>query len=144
MTKKKGQLNWDAFSENVEKVLGEDFWNDMHHVIPKKGPSYDFFQTKDQGVLVIELPGMTKNDHVQMTQEGTRLIVKGTVTPPYPVPVEELIHDERMKGSFKRIIPIPFPFSIDDITTAYSDGLMVITLRKHADSNEVRIHFDPQ
>lgn len=144
MKRKKGQLNWEAFSDNVEKVLGEDFWNDMHHVIPKRGPAYDFFQTEKQGVLIIELPGLTKDDPLHLVQEGTFLILKGEITPPYPVPTEELLHNERMKGKFKRVIPIPFHFSSDDIVTSYNDGLLVVTIFKRHENNEIPVELDHQ
>lgn len=144
MKRKNNPLNWEAFSENVEKVLGEDFWNEMHHVIPKRGPAYDFFETDDQGVLVIELPGLTTKDSLLLTQEGTFLILKGEITPSYPIPNEELIHNERMKGKFKRVIPIPFHFSSEDIITSYKDGLLVVTIFKRHKNNDISIKFDAQ
>ncbi|MGR9048534.1 Hsp20/alpha crystallin family protein [Halobacillus faecis] len=145
MKKKNGPINWEAFSENVEKVLGEDFWNDMHHVIPKRGPSYDFFETEDQAVLVIELPGLTKSDPVYLTQEGTSMIIRGEITPHYPVAEEDLIHNERLKGSFKRVIPVPFHFTAEDIVTAYKDGLLTVTIFKRQKNRDIPIELeDPQ
>ncbi|WP_226581346.1 Hsp20/alpha crystallin family protein [Halobacillus litoralis] len=142
MKKKNGHIDWNTFSDNVEKVLGEDFWNEMHHVIPKRGPSYDFYENQDQGVVVVELPGLKKDDPLHLTQKGTHMILQGKITPRYSVPVEELLHDERLKGTFKRIIPIPFHFSIDDVVTSYEDGLLTITIFKRHKNNKLSIHLN--
>ncbi|MCA1020955.1 Hsp20/alpha crystallin family protein [Halobacillus litoralis] len=144
MKKKNNSINWEAFSENVEKVLGEDFWNDMHHVIPKRGPSYDLFETKDQGVVVVELPGFSKDDPLHLSQQGTHLLLQGEITPHYPVPLEELHHNERMKGKFKRVIPIPFHFAFEDVVTSYKEGLLIITIFKRAQRQEMKVIFEDQ
>lgn len=143
MKKKSAKLDWEAFSENVEKVLGEDFWNDMHHVIPKRGPSYDFFETEEQAVIVIELPGLTKDHPLHLTQEGTQIIVQGEILYPYPVPQEKLLHNERLIGKFKRTIPIPFHFSFEDVITSYNEGLLVVTIYKQHKNNEIIVQLDP-
>lgn len=139
--KNKTNLNWEAFSENVEKVLGEDFWNEMQHVIPKRGPAYDYFETEKEGVILIDLPGFTTNDTVHLSQQGTRLIVKGELTYPYPIPENELIHSERLKGKFKRIITVPFHFTAENIQTSLQHGILIIKITKMAEEEiVVRIH----
>ncbi|SFF77029.1 HSP20 family protein [Halobacillus alkaliphilus] len=141
MNNKNGKLNWNAFSENVEKVLGEDFWNDMHHVIPKRGPSYDYYETDKEGVIIIDLPGYHSNDPLHLSQQGTQLIIKGQISYPYPVPEEKLLHSERLKGEFKRIIPVPFHFTYEDVQTSYKDGVVLIKITKNSSANEIEIQF---
>ncbi|MGI8316653.1 Hsp20/alpha crystallin family protein [Halobacillus mangrovi] len=139
--KNKTNINWEAFSENVEKVLGEDFWNEMQHVIPKRGPAYDYFETEKEGVIFIDLPGFTTNDTVHLSQQGTRLIVKGELNYPYPIPEKELIHSERLKGKFKRIITVPFHFTSENIQTSLQHGVLIIKITKMAEEEiVVRIH----
>ncbi|ARI76114.1 Hsp20/alpha crystallin family protein [Halobacillus mangrovi] len=139
--KNKTNINWEAFSENVEKVLGEDFWNEMQHVIPKRGPAYDYFETEQEGVILIDLPGFTTSDTVHLSQQGTRLIVKGELKYPYPIPEKELIHSERLKGKFKRIITVPFHFTSENIQTSLQHGVLIIKITKMAEEEiVVRIH----
>ncbi|KHE71858.1 Hsp20/alpha crystallin family protein [Halobacillus sp. BBL2006] len=141
--KKKAALNWDALSENAEKFLGEDFWNEMQHVIPKRGPAYDYFETSNEGVILIDLPGFTSKDHVHLSQQGTQLTIKGELAYPYSIPETELIHSERLKGKFKRVITLPFHFTTDNIHTSLQNGVLAIKITKQAEEEIViRIHDD--
>lgn len=139
----KKSLNWDAFNKNVENVLGEGFWNDIQQVLPKRQPNYDLYDLGEEAVLLIDLPGFTKQDQLDLTQSGNSLLLEGETSPPHPDWKEKLIHSERLNGSFKRTIPIPFPFKYDNIHANYRNGVLWVSIRKAVSSHEVSIDPTP-
>ncbi|RBW69103.1 Hsp20/alpha crystallin family protein [Bacillus taeanensis] len=142
MEKKKGRINWSRFSENIDQVLGEDFWNDLHHVIPKRGPSFDMYETKTEGVIIVELPGMTSMDNIQIRQNGTELILHGNIGYTYPVEQEKLLQNERFSGKFKRVISVPFHYKAEDIKAQYKNGLLEIRIQKAAQEEDIIINIE--
>ncbi|MFC0524272.1 Hsp20/alpha crystallin family protein [Pontibacillus salicampi] len=144
MKKDKGKLDWEAFSKNIDNVLGEDFWNEMHHMIPKRGPAYDMYEMEDHAVIIIELPDLRSPEEVILKQHGTDLILKGSLPYRYPVNKEDLLHQERLLGPFKRTIEIPFHYTPQDIRTTYKNGLLCIHIQKNSASDGIPIIMETE
>lgn len=144
MKKDSGKVNWEQFSESIEKVLGEDFWNEMHHVIPKRGPAYDMYEVNEGICILVELVDFRSTDELHIKQNGTNLVIFGTVPYRYPVPKDDLLHQERMVGKFKRTIPIPFHYQPSDVITAYENGLLKILIKKPEKEEEIFVHIKEQ
>ncbi|KGX93762.1 heat shock protein Hsp20 [Pontibacillus halophilus JSM 076056 = DSM 19796] len=144
MDKQKGQINWDDFSGNVERILGEHFWEDLHHVLPKRSPSYDLYEQQDVAFVIMELPGLTKQDRLSIQQQGNHLFIEGSIGSTYPVSEKQLIHNERLKGEFKRKISIPFPFKAEELQSSYKNGLLTIRIRKHQQKQDIVIDFEEE
>ncbi|WP_096439353.1 Hsp20/alpha crystallin family protein [Alteribacter populi] len=138
------QADWEDMQEKVEGVLGEDFWADIMKVVPKRGPTIDFFETTSEGVVVVELAGLESQNHVQVNVSGNQLILAGHIPYPYPLPKEELKISERFYGKFKRTIPVPFSFSPEHITANYKNGLLVLKIPKIHQEKHVDISFNPE
>lgn len=141
MKKDKSKVNWDQFSKSVEQVLGEDFWDEMNHMIPKRGPAYDMYETDTTVVIIVELPDLRSSEEITLKQHGTDLLLQGSLAYRYPVPKEELLHEERLNGKFKRKIRIPFHFTSDDIHTSYKNGLLIIYVNKPSTPEGIPITF---
>ncbi|UCZ53971.1 Hsp20/alpha crystallin family protein [Bacillus shivajii] len=135
-------MDWENMQEKVEGVLGEDFWNDIMKVVPRRGPFIDFFETGSEGVIIVELPGLESQNHIQVNVSGNQLILVGHIPYPYPVPKEELKISERYYGNFKRAIHIPFSFNPDQIFAHFKNGLLVLKVPKVHQEKHVDITFD--
>ncbi|MGP4081366.1 Hsp20/alpha crystallin family protein [Pseudalkalibacillus sp. R45] len=142
MQKKTGKVNWSKFSNEVDHVLGEDFWNDLHHVIPKRGPSYDMYETDAEGIIIFELPGLRSINEIKIKQHGTHLILQGKIDYHYPVPQDKLIQNERFTGNFKRSVLVPFHYTPEKITARYKNGLLEIRIQKEQNEDEIIIDMD--
>ncbi|WP_082232764.1 Hsp20/alpha crystallin family protein [Halobacillus massiliensis] len=143
MEKKKGKLDWSKFSNEVDQVLGEDFWNDLTHVIPKRGPSYDMYETDTEGIIIFEMPGLQSLNEIQIKPQGTNLVLEGIIKSPYHIPHDQLLHNERFTGKFKRSVSIPFHYSSEKISARYKNGLLEIRIQKEP-INEIRINMEEE
>lgn len=139
----KKPLNWDAFNKNVDDVLGEDFWNDIQEVLPRRGPTYDLFDLDEKVVLMIDLPGLTKKDRLELTQEGKCLLIEGELASRPADWQENIIHGERLYGDFRRSIQIPFTFGTEDIQANFHNGVLLVSIRKSPPTQQVHVSPSP-
>ncbi|MGM9986462.1 MAG: Hsp20/alpha crystallin family protein [Bacillaceae bacterium] len=141
MREKKDGFDWNVFPDNVEEVLGEQFWGDLQRMIPKRGPSVDVYQTDSEGVVLVEVPGLKSVKDIQLKQNGSQLIIQGSVPYTYPIPKDKLIKSERFIGVFSRTISLPFSYSTDQITARYKNGILEIHVPKSKQERSIEIEM---
>lgn len=101
--------------EQVDEILGEDFWWDIQKTIPKRGPCMDVYQDVNRYLLVVELPGISEASGISVRQIGQKISISGEIPYIYSIDKKNLIRNERFIGSFSREFPIPFPFHAEQI-----------------------------
>lgn len=141
MKEKQSQVNWEKFSKTIDQVLGQEFWDDMHHVIPKRGPAYDLYDAESHLVVIVDLPGLASTEHLTLKQNGTNLILEGHVPPAYQASEQQTLHKERFQGHYKRTIRIPFHFTADEVTSSYKNGILEIRIQKNKDEDTIPIQM---
>lgn len=129
--------------EQMDEILGEDFWWDIQKSIPKRGPSIDIYQDLATYVIVVELPGLTETEKISLRQVGHKIQIGGEIPYTYPVHQTKLIRNERYVGTFTREIPIPFFFQSEQIKAILKNGLLQIYIRKN-EENEATIDIPIQ
>ncbi|MFZ5985638.1 MAG: Hsp20/alpha crystallin family protein [Bacillota bacterium] len=132
-----GNLNWVFSQDSISSILGEDFWNDVSSVLPKRGPCIDVFQTDRDVHVVVEIPGIHTPEMVKVKLSNFKLIISGKIPYTYQISQEELLKNERFFGEFKREIELPG--SIDpecEITAQYKNGIIEIKLPKALNTEE--------
>jgi HSP20 family protein len=139
---KKDSFDWSHVQGKVGGVLSEKFWKELHQAFPRKGPDVDIYETDREGVIVVEIPGLSSPDDIQITLEPQNLIIQGEIPCGYPVSKERITWGERRFGRFKRRIQLPFHYSPDPIQASYKNGLLEIRLLKEAVGKEVEVHFE--
>jgi HSP20 family protein len=92
-------------------------------------PPVDMYETKDDVVLALELPGLTEKD-VAVSITGDLLTVKGERRFAQDVKEHELLHVERVYGKFERLIQLPMPVQSDRVKASYREGVLEIRLPK--------------
>ena len=142
----------------AQQFQGSDFWSDIFDQIPKgqnpsrqgaKGrqadqspdpilPLIDILERAKEWVILIDLPGVDKND-VQLSVAGNQLNIKGVVRTDFRD--ANIIQSERMSGSFDRIISLPEPIHENRIAAAFQNGLLQIRIPK-SKPPEQQIHID--
>jgi HSP20 family protein len=104
-------------------------------------PAVDMYETKDELVMAVELPGVSEKDiHLSIT--GDLLSVKGERHWQQDVKQENFFRSERWLGKFERTLPLPMPVQSDKVKAAYRDGVLMITLPKAEEIKAKEIKID--
>jgi HSP20 family protein len=142
---------WEPF-RNLSEIRGE-----MNHLFdsffvrptsrttatstPAWAPVFDMYETKDDLVLAVELPGIREKD-VSVSITGDLLTVKGERAFDREVKDENYFHLERVSGKFERSIQIPMPVQADRVKATYRDGVLEVRLPKAEEIKPKEIKID--
>ncbi|MCQ6266752.1 Hsp20/alpha crystallin family protein [Fictibacillus sp. WQ 8-8] len=138
---KKVNFDWASIQEKVDGVLGNDFWQDLNRVVPKRTACTDFYENETEGYLVVELPGLRSQEDLNIVLEANQLVLEGNIPYTYPIEKEALKMNERLSGPFKKVIHIPFQYSPDEVKAEYRHGLLEIRLVKMKKTKPITISF---
>ncbi|PWA13446.1 Hsp20/alpha crystallin family protein [Pueribacillus theae] len=104
---------------------------------PTEFPLVDIFVTDTEVIVIIELPGLRKED-VQLSLSGNKLLVKGRSK--IPVVSGSSILNERKYGEFERLIELPEPTESKDVQARFDCGLLFVTyIRKYTEHENISI-----
>jgi HSP20 family protein len=104
-------------------------------------PAVDLYETNDDLVLTMELPGVRDKD-VAVSITGDLLSVKGERRFEQDAKEHQLLHIERVYGKFERLVQLPFPVQADKVKAAYRDGVLEIRLPKAEEVKPKEIKVD--
>ena len=79
-------------------------------------PAVDLYETKDDLVLTMEVPGVRDED-VTVSITGDLLTIKGERRFEQDVKEQQLLHVERVYGKFERLVQLPMPRVIARLRT---------------------------
>jgi HSP20 family protein len=96
-------------------------------------PPADICETKDEMVVVLELPGVNQKE-VEISVVGDTLSVRGERRQPEGVEKEGRHRAERSFGPFFRALVLPSVVDPDRIKAVYKDGLLEIRLPKREEA----------
>ncbi|TYR80864.1 Hsp20/alpha crystallin family protein [Priestia megaterium] len=142
MTKKYEDIDWGSLHDKVEDMLGSHFWNDLHHMLPKRFPNIDLYETDTEGIIIVEIAGLQSAKDVQIKLELNKLTIQGQIPYLYEIPQQQLKMSERHTGMFTRTIKLPFQYVENEIKAKYRNGLLEIKLLKQESNQEISIEFD--
>ncbi len=89
-------------------------------------PSIDVFETKNEKVIYVDLPGVDKKD-VKLTYEKGLLTLEGEKRAQLP---DRPLVNERQYGKFRRNFKLTFPVKENKISARFLNGVLSITLPK--------------
>src|SRR5437588_9069231 len=92
-------------------------------------PALDLYQSSDNVVAVLELPGMRKEDIEISLHDGT-LTVTGERKRESNSNGEKAERTERYIGRFRRSIALPTRVDAGKVSATYRDGILTVTLPK--------------
>ncbi|EIT85580.1 small heat shock protein [Fictibacillus macauensis ZFHKF-1] len=141
MSKKKVHFDWASLQDKVDSVLGSEFWHELNRVVPKRTACTDLYENDTEGVVIIELPGLSSTEDLSISLESNKLIVQGNIPYRYPVSQDELTMQERLTGPFTKEIHIPFLYHPDQVSAAYKQGLLEIRLVKIKKTKPISVSF---
>jgi len=91
-------------------------------------PALDLYQTTDDVVAMIELPGMRKED-IELSLHDGMLTISGE-RKAETSNGEKAARSERFVGKFRRSISLPTRVDASKVTATYKDGILTVTLPK--------------
>ncbi|HTY78825.1 MAG TPA: Hsp20/alpha crystallin family protein [Candidatus Bathyarchaeia archaeon] len=106
-------------------------------------PTADMYETKDELVIKVDLPGMSEKD-VQVSITGDLLSLKGQRSEAEGVKPEQYFRAERWTGRVERVFQLPIPVQTDRVHASYREGVLTVTLPKVEAVKPKEIKIDVQ
>ena len=149
-------LRW----RNLAQSQSKDFWTKVfdseqaHEFIsnfskgfddtpkePSLFPRADVLQSDTELLVLIELPGLKKED-IRLQIADDKLVVKGTAPSPYPA--HSKLSSERFYGSFERSIKLPVTVEREWASAKFANGLLQVRfpLDASVSTNTINIEED--
>jgi HSP20 family protein len=105
-------------------------------------PAVDMYETKDDLVLQVEVPGVREKD-VAVSITGDLLSIRGERRfSEEEARDRKLLHVERVYGQFERLIQLPLAVQADKVKATYREGLLEIKLPKAEELKPREIKID--
>jgi HSP20 family protein len=102
------------------------------------GPRMDLAETENEITLRFDLPGVTPED-VDISVSGGMLTLRGEKRDEKEQKSGDYVYAERSVGAFSRSVQLPSTVDPDKIDASYKNGVLTVTLAKHADAKPKRI-----
>ena len=132
----------------AQQFQGKDFWNEIFddesskqpfsqqnngfreprsdaQQTPSPQPATDLYQTSSEWIIVVDLPGISKQD-IKLTCVRNALSLKGEARLIFPE--AQIIHNERLNGEFERTINLPESVEGKKPVATFRDGLLIIRI----------------
>ena len=91
-------------------------------------PALDLYQTTDDVVAMVELPGMRKED-IDISLHDGMLTISGE-RKDETREGDKTARTERLVGKFRRSISLPTRVDVNKVNATYKDGILTVTLPK--------------
>jgi len=148
-------LKWKELAQNY---YGKDFWSGIfdgdtvNKVMPDlseffdqapqqktNNPKADIWMNQNEIVVVIELPGLTKEE-IYLTINGNQLRIEGQINNQYKEYTE--IARERLYGHFEKIIQLPEFVRREQSKAQFTNGILVISFARIQKANNEKIKIE--
>ena len=125
------------FDKNVDDllpvVLGVPAW--------RESPSADFFENEKESVVVVELPGVSKEDLKITLHEGILTLSGERKKKPVEGSVKRVLH-EAPEGKFKKSFLLRHEVRPDGVSAELSNGILKVVVPKAESAlpKQINIH----
>jgi HSP20 family protein len=123
---------WSNLRDELNSFFELPFWSSSARagqLFSGWSPALDLYQSNDNVIAVVELPGMRKEDIEISLHDGT-LTISGDRTRQSSSNGEKAERTERYIGRFRRSIALPTRVDANKVRATYNDGILTVTLPK--------------
>ena len=131
---------WSMLRDDLNSLFESPFWSNFGRsgqLFSGWSPALDLYQSADNLIAVIELPGMRKEEIEISLHDGTLTISgerkRGSNNG------EKSERTERYVGTFRRSITLPARVDASKVTATYRDGILTVTLPKAEEAKPKQI-----
>src|SRR5262245_36849733 len=122
---------WSNLRDELNSFFELPFWSNFARtgqLFTGWSPALDLYQSNDNVIAVVELPGMRKEEIEISLHDGT-LTISGE-RKQESANGEKAERTERYVGSFRRSIALPTRVDGNKVSATYRDGILTVTLPK--------------
>jgi len=123
---------FESMFSNIDK--GFDIKNNVRE------PLVDINETKNEIKVIVELPGINKED-MDLRVKDNNLIIKAIIKKTNTENKENVLYQERSYQQYYRVVPLPEYANTKKINAKYNNGILEITMPKIKtnDSDKIEI-----
>ena len=132
--------HWGNLRDELNSFFDMPFWSSFGRtgqLFTGWSPALDLYESGDQFVAVVELPGMRKEDIDISLHDGT-LTISGE-RKRESANSETAQRTERYVGTFRRSITLPTRVDTGKVNATYQDGILKVTLPKAEEAKPKQI-----
>lgn len=134
---------WDMYGK-INKLFEEDLRREGEETPMSDrcwAPATDIYETKDEYVFKLELPGISKED-VKVELNGDKLNISGDRKEEKEVKREEYHRVERVCGTFARSFQLPKNADGQKVKAGMKDGILELRIPKREEAKAKSIPID--
>jgi HSP20 family protein len=123
---------WTNLRDELNSFFELPFWSGSARagqLFSGWSPVLDLYQSSDNLIAVVELPGMRKEDIEISLHDGT-LTISGERKGESSGNCDKAERTERYIGTFRRSIALPTRVNANKVSATYRDGILTVTLPK--------------
>jgi HSP20 family protein len=138
---------WDPFSslaeirEEMNRMFDTSLRRHGGDLEGAFSPAIDVLEEKDNYLVKVDLPGLSKDD-VSVSIQDNFLTIKGERKYEAEKKETNYFHRERIYGSFMRTIELPTHVEAGKVQASFRDGVLQVTLPKseEAKPKEIKVN----
>lgn len=127
-------IRWDPFRE-IEKFFSEDFFPALLPTFKISDIPVDIYEADKELVVEVGLPGFKSNE-VKVHVEDDRLTISGQKKEEKEIKEENYYRRELKKGSFRKVIVLPYKVDSGKGKAKFEEGILKITFPKPREEEE--------
>jgi len=133
-------VRWRPTTDLWDPLAGlEDLRREMNRMYDTAfAPALDVVEEKDNFLVKMDLPGLSKED-VSVTIQDNFLTIKGERKHEVEKKEANFHHRERVYGSFTRTIELPTRVDAGKVDATFRDGVLHVTLPKSEEAKPKEI-----
>lgn len=116
------------FDEPMTELMRE-FLTEEYVPVSSSQPAIDIAENENESLIMVELPGMKKED-ISITVENGWLTLKGNRKAPEASDIKRILHREIAYEPFNRSLKLSHPVNVNEISAELTNGILKITLLK--------------
>jgi len=127
----------DEMDRWFEEVFGGRRPGLMHWRERRVRPWADVYETDEEVVVKMEVPGVKKED-LEITLGEREVTVSGETQKDEEVSEAGYHRRERRWGSFMRTVPLPARVAVAEAKASFKDGVLELRARKHPEEKAAK------
>jgi HSP20 family protein len=123
---------WSNLRDELNSFFELPFWSSFGRagqLFTGWSPALDLYQSNDNVIAAVELPGMRKEDIEISLHDGT-LTISGERKRESNSNGDKAERTERYVGAFRRSIALPTLVDANKVSATYQDGILTVILPK--------------
>lgn len=104
-------------------------------------PAIDVYDSKDNIMVLVDIPGMNKED-IDVTIHGDTLTIKGEKKLKKDSKDDDYIRRERFYGNFNRTLSLQSSLDVNKVNAFYMNGVLKLVLSKKEEEKPKRIEVN--